>query len=521
MPVWIRVPNLPIEYYEKHILWRLGDLFGKTLKIDEHTLKEQNGKVEVERANFARVCKEIDLRKKLLSKFRQFGRVHHIEYEGLRLVCFDCGKFGHNKEGCPNNRKEGDPSNKESKEPITMKGDNRRVEVGKEALGPWMHVQRNSRRRPRGGQSGARTEASKDHNLISESRFQAIAQLADKEGNDETIDNQMNETSGNLKEVQVEQPAISQIPSKEVAHVPINAKGVKVKSRKMELANLTPKKSGGAPQPTSDNRKTKPPYEKASEHIVITSVGVSRKQQNQASPANDKCQIFFESTLEDWLGSNLVIRNESWNSKFALTCWPIWKRRRSWVFQNVQKDSMYILTAVNRYMDGLKEANIFKVGASKTLDSEELLIRWYPPKEEWVKLNVEGSCWTHIGAISCGGALRDESGRWVSGFTRKMGIGNSTMAEAWAIKTGVEDCHPLNLIINGIRHMASLNWEVTFDHALRESNRVANSLANWAHKWDFGVVTYDRPPLFCSTFVQDDAREMGMGKRKEMAGSSV
>ncbi|KAF7815008.1 RNA-directed DNA polymerase [Senna tora] len=39
----------------------------------------------------------------------------------------------------------------------------------------------------------------------------------------------------------------------------------------MELANLTPKKSGGSPHQTSNNRKTKPPHEKASEHIVITS----------------------------------------------------------------------------------------------------------------------------------------------------------------------------------------------------------------------------------------------------------
>lgn len=28
--VWIRVPRLPVEYYNRHILWRSGNLFGKT-----------------------------------------------------------------------------------------------------------------------------------------------------------------------------------------------------------------------------------------------------------------------------------------------------------------------------------------------------------------------------------------------------------------------------------------------------------------------------------------------------------
>ncbi|KAF7842450.1 RNA-directed DNA polymerase [Senna tora] len=714
---------------------------------------------------------------------------------------------------CPT--KESDPSNKNSSEPIIMKGDNRKVEIGEEALGPWMHVQHNPRRRPRGGQSGTRSDASKEQNLSSGSRFQAIAKLQEKEGNDDTNESQSNEPQGNLKEAQEEQLVISQPPPKEDAQTQNNTKGVKVKTRKMELASLTPKKSGGPPHHTSDNGKTKPPHEKASEHIIITSAGVSRKQHNQASPAksiqkliesankaaskttteetmpktkkppdyeeqlrmmkgaasksfpslvrdlfniynldiltlyetrtsgeratkiiqrcginnfirieaegysggiwilwnnddihitlldsafqiahcciekqgsrafcctflyanpnnqvkdycwqklesiasdmdepwvvmgdfnsylfahekqgggapNNICMDRFSRCIsncnlvdlgfegpkftwkrndvmerldrafgnqvwvsnfsnysvfilpsfksdhnaillkptvhrkssngekpfrfqaawlthssfedlvadhwnqENWLGSNLGIKIDNWNSKFVLTCWVIWKRRSNWIFQNTQRDPLYILATMYRYMDGLKEANIFKTGDSKTVVNEELLIRWYPPETDWVKLNVDGSCWTHTGAISCGGVLRDGSGRWILGFTRRMGRGNSTMAEAWAIKTGLEkawelnlkrvivesdslsvinmikkgleDCHPLNPIINGIRYMASLNWEVTFDHVFRESNRVANSLANWAQRGDFGVVSYNRTPVFCSTIVQDDAR---------------
>lgn len=38
--VWVRVPSLPIEYYNKHILWRIGDCLGRTINIDSNTLKK-------------------------------------------------------------------------------------------------------------------------------------------------------------------------------------------------------------------------------------------------------------------------------------------------------------------------------------------------------------------------------------------------------------------------------------------------------------------------------------------------
>lgn len=39
--VWVRIPKLPIEYYEKHLLWELGNEIGRTLKVDEHTMNER------------------------------------------------------------------------------------------------------------------------------------------------------------------------------------------------------------------------------------------------------------------------------------------------------------------------------------------------------------------------------------------------------------------------------------------------------------------------------------------------
>ncbi|KAF7835214.1 Retrovirus-related Pol polyprotein LINE-1 [Senna tora] len=37
MAVWVRVAELPIEYYNHTFLWRLGDRLGKTLKMDPYS----------------------------------------------------------------------------------------------------------------------------------------------------------------------------------------------------------------------------------------------------------------------------------------------------------------------------------------------------------------------------------------------------------------------------------------------------------------------------------------------------
>ncbi|XP_057723606.1 uncharacterized protein LOC130939520 [Arachis stenosperma] len=51
---WIRLPDLAIEYYEKNMLNKIGDVIGRTLKVDTNTADKSRGK-------FARLCVELDL----------------------------------------------------------------------------------------------------------------------------------------------------------------------------------------------------------------------------------------------------------------------------------------------------------------------------------------------------------------------------------------------------------------------------------------------------------------------------
>ncbi|CAN1193094.1 hypothetical protein LINPERPRIM_LOCUS28163 [Linum perenne] len=80
--VWIRLPGIPLEYFDYSILKRSGDRIGKTVRVDHTTLEGSRG-------NFARLCVEVDLSKPLLSKYRLRRRVRRIEYEGLHTICLN------------------------------------------------------------------------------------------------------------------------------------------------------------------------------------------------------------------------------------------------------------------------------------------------------------------------------------------------------------------------------------------------------------------------------------------------
>ncbi|KAL7173820.1 hypothetical protein ACSBR2_033142 [Camellia fascicularis] len=58
--LWVRFPQLPIEYYDEKMLFHIAKTIGKPLKIDLNTTTSSRGK-------YARVCIEMDLNKPLIS----------------------------------------------------------------------------------------------------------------------------------------------------------------------------------------------------------------------------------------------------------------------------------------------------------------------------------------------------------------------------------------------------------------------------------------------------------------------
>ena len=65
--VWVRLLELPVEFYEPTILKKIGSTIGLVLRIDSHTI---NG----ERGRFARICIQINMEKPLI-KIVKIGNV--------------------------------------------------------------------------------------------------------------------------------------------------------------------------------------------------------------------------------------------------------------------------------------------------------------------------------------------------------------------------------------------------------------------------------------------------------------
>lgn len=140
--LWARVPELPIDFYDKEILKQIGN-------------------------RYARICVEIDLSKPLLPQIRVGKSIQRIEYEGIHNLCFNCGMITHKKESCPlikpnqcdSSEKNGNMGNTDSANVTTTKVS--------DDYGPWMVVEnRKSRRRnPIHGKEITKTSYPENHRI--------------------------------------------------------------------------------------------------------------------------------------------------------------------------------------------------------------------------------------------------------------------------------------------------------------------------------------------------------------------
>lgn len=91
--VWVRFPELTISRYYPSILRALGNLVGKTVKIDDNTQQSQRGK-------FARVAVDVNISVLLRPRVELDGELINVAYEGLPSICFWCGIVGHESVDC-------------------------------------------------------------------------------------------------------------------------------------------------------------------------------------------------------------------------------------------------------------------------------------------------------------------------------------------------------------------------------------------------------------------------------------
>lgn len=80
--VWVRIPLLPMEYYDDEAIMDVAKELGKPLKVDENTT------VEAAKGAYARVCVEMDLSKPLPMSVAVENFDFFLEYEHMHLICF-------------------------------------------------------------------------------------------------------------------------------------------------------------------------------------------------------------------------------------------------------------------------------------------------------------------------------------------------------------------------------------------------------------------------------------------------
>ncbi|XP_028765360.1 uncharacterized protein LOC114723332 [Neltuma alba] len=201
---WVRLPGLPGDYYDKKFFYNLGSQIGTPIKVDEMTLTRA-------RTMYARLCVEIDLNVPLLSAYSIDGNKLRIEYEGLHLICFHYGKFGHDADHCPakpSSERETTKAKEKETEKSTGAGEHSRKSKEEQSAvyGGWMVVQ-NSRKGRKGvprtdkievGQSrGGR----RDGKTSSESRFAVLEDepVAEMERNQESTERRALKDTSNEK----------------------------------------------------------------------------------------------------------------------------------------------------------------------------------------------------------------------------------------------------------------------------------------------------------------------------------
>ena len=91
MAVWIRLAELPIEFFHPDILRAVGNTIGTFLRIDTIT-------TSVARGCFARICVQID--KSLMPHITIRKFIQKIQHENMPMLCYNCGILGHMQDKC-------------------------------------------------------------------------------------------------------------------------------------------------------------------------------------------------------------------------------------------------------------------------------------------------------------------------------------------------------------------------------------------------------------------------------------
>ncbi|XP_047254092.1 uncharacterized protein LOC124888027 [Capsicum annuum] len=92
--IWIRLPQLPTEFFDLGILERIGRKIGKLLKVNACTSSLICGQ-------YARICVQMELGKSVKTSITVGNHKQILVYEGEKNLCRLYGCLGHTTHSCP------------------------------------------------------------------------------------------------------------------------------------------------------------------------------------------------------------------------------------------------------------------------------------------------------------------------------------------------------------------------------------------------------------------------------------
>ena len=141
------------------------------------------------------------------------------------------------------------------------------------------------------------------------------------------------------------------------------------------------------------------------------------------------------SNLQDWINLNGRLNcrlnpiNPPWRILFPFAVWLIWKNPK------------LAVEIVNQVMEYMHCVSFSRMPVYKRVNR---MCYECPPKG-WMKLNADGLFVGNLSVVGYGGVVRDDRGRWVARFTRRIGLTSSFVAKLWVLRDGLMMCCNLNI----------------------------------------------------------------------------
>lgn len=150
--------------------------------------------------------------------------------------------------------------------------------------------------------------------------------------------------------------------------------------------------------------------------------------------------LFNKDPIHHWLHENLTTEctlfiNIPWSTIFAYSCWTLWKNRNCRQIKGDTIDSPSLHSILSLATEFLNITNLFN---QKIRQTKIIYIKWHPPNQPFILVNIDGSFNPLDQSGGAGGVFREHKGDWLIGFTTNFYCSSSNHAKTYVLKYALE-----------------------------------------------------------------------------------